>query len=193
MFLSTVQILALQQISGIGTQSILKLFSLPLESSSALSISDLLSILSENKIKMKDPLGRGKIEVTTEALNEAIKKANNILSLSKQCGISAISYFDNNFPEILRNTKDESEKKFKPPLLLFYKGNISLLNDPCVAIIGTRNPSHSAINAGLYISKEFAKRDFCIVSGLAIGCDTCGHQGAIDVGGKTIAFLAKVW
>ena len=38
---------------------------------------------------------------------------------------------------------------------------------------------------------EFAKRGFNIVSGLAIGCDTCGHKGALKVKGKTTAILAN--
>ncbi len=40
-------------------------------------------------------------------------------------------------------------------------------------------------------SGEFAKRGYNIVSGLAIGCDTTGHQGALAVGGATTAFLAN--
>jgi DNA processing protein len=59
-----------------------------------------------------------------------------------------------------------------------------------LAIIGTREITSGGEKAGLYLAKEFAKRGLCIVSGLAIGCDTCGHRGALAVGGKTVAFLA---
>ena len=74
---------------------------------------------------------------------------------------------------------------------LFYKGNLEALRKPGVAIIGTREPTPNGIKAGLHFSREFAKRGYNIVSGLAIGCDATGHQGALSVGGTTTAFLAN--
>jgi DNA processing protein len=61
---------------------------------------------------------------------------------------------------------------------------------PGLAVIGTREMIKEGESVGKYLAGEFAKRGFCIVSGLAIGCDTSGHRGALDAGGKTIAFLA---
>ena len=47
------------------------------------------------------------------------------------------------------------------------------------------------IKAGVFFAGELAKKGFNIVSGLAIGCDTTGHEGALSVGGITTAFLAN--
>jgi DNA processing protein len=57
--------------------------------------------------------------------------------------------------------------------------------------VGTREVTSEGIKGDLYISGEFARRGFNIVSGLAIGCDTYAHKGALNVGGKTTAFLAN--
>lgn len=62
---------------------------------------------------------------------------------------------------------------------------------PAIAVIGTREATPEGISGGTYIAGEFAKQGLNIVSGLAIGCDTCGHRGALNVGGKTTAFLAN--
>lgn len=62
------------------------------------------------------------------------------------------------------------------------------MEKPGVAVIGTREPTMNGIQAGKYFSSEFAKRGYNIVSGLAIGCDAAGHQGALEVGGVTTAF-----
>ena len=76
-------------------------------------------------------------------------------------------------------------------MLLWYRGDLSILKLPGLAVIGTREATPEGIIGGTYISSEFAKRGFNIISGLAIGCDTCGHIGALNVGGKTTAFLAN--
>ena len=62
---------------------------------------------------------------------------------------------------------------------------------PGVAVIGTREPTHNGIKAGEFFAGEFAKKGYNIVSGLAIGCDTTGHKGALEVNGVTTAFLAN--
>ncbi len=74
---------------------------------------------------------------------------------------------------------------------MYYRGDISILKKPGIAIIGTREPTPNGIKAGEFFSAEFAKRGFNIVSGLAIGCDTTGHRGALIAKGATTAFLAN--
>lgn len=76
-------------------------------------------------------------------------------------------------------------------MLLWYRGDLSIASLPGLAVIGTREATPEGIAGGMFLSAEFAKRGFNIVSGLAIGCDTCGHKGALKVGGKTTAFLAN--
>lgn len=188
--LSTLQILILSNIKGVGIKSILKVGNYLFDCGKIIeSKTEFVNLLSELKIKKKNPTAKGTVFITVEDLEEAEDIAQKIISTSEREGIGIISYYENDFPRILRETIDE-DGKLAPPLLLFYKGDISIIKMPCIAVIGTREITPNGEKAGLYISREFAKRGFCIVSGLAIGCDTVGHKGALEVDGKTIAFLA---
>lgn len=129
-------------------------------------------------------------KVTLSDLNKAHQVANRIIEASSQAGIGLVGYYDEEFPEILRKTINE-DGKLDPPLLLWYRGDFSITKLPGIAVIGTREATPEGIAGGTYLAGEFAKRGFNIVSGLAIGCDTCGHKGALKVGGKTTAILAN--
>lgn len=129
-------------------------------------------------------------KVTLSNLNDAYKVARKIMDASDQANIGLVGYYDEEFPDVLRKTVNE-EGKLDPPLLLWYRGNFSITQLPGLAVIGTREATPEGIAGGMFLSGEFAKRGFNIVSGLAIGCDTCGHKGALKVGGKTTAFLAN--
>jgi DNA processing protein len=129
-------------------------------------------------------------KVTLKNLNEASNVARKIIETSSQAGIGLVGYYDNEFPDVLRKTVNE-EGKLDPPLLLWYRGDFSITQLPGFAVIGTREATPEGVAGGTYLSGEFAKRGFNIVSGLAIGCDTCGHKGALKVGGKTTAILAN--
>jgi DNA processing protein len=76
-------------------------------------------------------------------------------------------------------------------LVLYYKGDIqNTKKHHGISIIGTREPTNEGVAAGLFYGENFAKLGYNIVSGLAIGCDTAGHQGALNVSGITTAILA---
>ncbi len=130
------------------------------------------------------------LNVTLRNLSNAYDRTREIIGKSEDDGIGLIGYYDDEFPEILRHAINE-EGKEEPPLLLWYRGDLSVLQMPGLAIIGTRQPTPEGVKGGRYLSGEFAKRGFNIVSGLALGCDTSAHQGALDVGGKTTAILAN--
>ena len=75
------------------------------------------------------------------------------------------------------------------PLLLFVNGDLEALHLPSLAIVGSRNPTHGGIRNAVEFSRYLARSGFVIVSGLAEGIDTAAHRGALDAGGKTVAFL----
>lgn len=181
MKLSSEMILTLQQLGGIGNKTILKMAKLI--NTSITSPEELYSFLKEQTGKKIEAI------VKNDVIN-ANQKAKRIIENSNKHSIGLISYYDIEFPDILRNTINE-DGKLDPPILLWYRGDLSLLRMPGIAVIGTREVTPEGIVGGTYVSGEFAKRGFNIVSGLAIGCDTCGHNGALKVGGKTTAFLAN--
>ena len=101
-----------------------------------------------------------------------------------------VSYVDSFFPSQLLKTVNE-EGKPDMPLILYYKGDISVARKKGIAIIGTREPTKEGVHTGEYIGEKLAEAGYNIVSGLAIGCDTAGHRGALNaVQGITTAFLA---
>ena len=102
-------------------------------------------------------------------------------------GYKALTYFDKEYPEYLK-------KIVGAPLVLFYKGDISLISDENLprnlAVIGTREPTEYGINATKDIVYGVVDR-FNIVSGLAIGIDGTAHEAAVEAKGKTIAVLGS--
>lgn len=77
------------------------------------------------------------------------------------------------------------------PPILYCKGDASALNtEKAVAIVGTRNPTDLGYRMGRRLAKILAEDNYSIVSGLALGCDSAGHEGALDAAGTTVAILA---
>lgn len=181
MALSKEMILTLKQLNGIGNKTIFKICE---------SVKSSISDVDEVYDVLKRQKGKKFESLTKDDIIEANGYTKRILEKSKEADIGLISYYDTDYPDILKRTIDE-EGKLDPPLLLWYRGDISIIGMPAIAVIGTREATPEGISGGTYIAGEFAKRGFNIVSGLAIGCDTCGHRGALKVGGKTTAFLAN--
>lgn len=94
--------------------------------------------------------------------------------------------YDERFPVINPNVNN-SEK----PYLIFYKGDISLLNNlnNNVAVIGLLDPTEEIEEREALVVKQLIMQDISIVSGLAKGCDTIAHKVCLKNGGKTIAIL----
>ena len=75
------------------------------------------------------------------------------------------------------------------PPLLFIEGDPSLLERPQLAMVGSRRASRPGLDNATAFARSLARGGFVITSGLALGIDGAAHQGALDVGGKTIAVL----
>lgn len=99
--------------------------------------------------------------------------------------IRIISEFDDEYPQFLK------EREPKYPRILYYKGGLIDFKG-CVAVVGTRNPSENQASKARELGRFLAKKDFTVVSGLALGVDTNAHKGALDVGGETIAVLPNI-
>jgi DNA processing protein len=74
------------------------------------------------------------------------------------------------------------------PVVLFVRGDISLLHEPQLAIVGSRNPSSGGAQTTKAFSAHLAGLGLVITSGLASGIDTAAHLGAMETG-RTIAVL----
>lgn len=94
---------------------------------------------------------------------------------------------DADFPAIQPGVKAADR-----PVALFYRGDIGLVKSPAMnaAVIGLLTPTGQIAADERKVVAALVARGKCIVSGLALGCDTVGHRATLDCGGKTVAFLA---
>lgn len=72
----------------------------------------------------------------------------------------------------------------KPPKRLYYMGDISLLQDRCIGIVGSRKCSGYGRWFALTMARRAASLGFNVVSGMASGVDTYSHLGALEIGKK---------
>ncbi len=78
-----------------------------------------------------------------------------------------------------------------PPMGLIVKGDLSILNNPSLAIVGTRNPTPYGVRLAGDFAAGFVDREWDIISGGAYGIDTAAHRGALVAEGRTIAVIAS--
>lgn len=186
MALKTSQLISILQLPLLGRVSAFALARYSIEHDINLETTEeLLSYLDkckELKIVKRLP------EYNLKDLNSAVYKAETIINRSEEVGIKIITYFDNMFPNKLKGIT--SNGKDVSPLILYFKGNINIASTKGIAIIGTREPTPEGITTGFYLGKKYAELGYNIISGLAKGCDTAAHNGAIAAKGLSTAVLA---
>jgi len=97
-------------------------------------------------------------------------------------GARLVKWTDADYPPNLRHIAD-------PPPFLFVRGDASMSDANCIAIVGARAASDVGRRMAQRLGLELAAKGFGVVSGLARGIDGEAHQGALDAHGKTIAVL----
>ncbi len=112
------------------------------------------------------------------------RKAEELVLLCEKQSIMCISFFDETYPSLLRETA-------RPPYLLFVRGNYRILNMHCITIVGTRYPTGLGFETAHEFGKTAGERGLVVVSGLARGIDTASHAGALHGNGYTIAVLGS--
>ena len=117
--------------------------------------------------------------------SNALRKSEMIFDdLSKQPDIRIITVFDDNYPKRLNVMKSNR------PLVIYARGNYSLLGQSNMAIVGTRNPSTYVEKLERdIINKIFDISNKVIVSGLALGCDGIAHETVLRAKKETLAVL----
>ncbi|MFH1914635.1 MAG: DNA-processing protein DprA [Pseudomonadota bacterium] len=101
---------------------------------------------------------------------------------AKRAGMRAITWFDPLFPAALREIDD-------PPCLLYVSGDVSLLANPGVAVVGARECTAMGLEATRRISSQLSRIGITIISGLALGIDRQAHLGGLSGIGGSIAVL----
>jgi DNA processing protein len=78
---------------------------------------------------------------------------------------------------------------YDPPVLLYVRGDLQVLNLPSIGIVGTRRPTLYGIQMAERLGRELAARGVVVVSGMARGIDAIAHQGTMAVNGRAIGVL----
>ncbi len=89
----------------------------------------------------------------------------------------ACTYNDAHYPHSLAEIVD-------PPMVLYGRGDKTILQAPCVAIVGTRQPNTRGMHAAYDMGVLFANQGYNVVSGLAYGIDIAAHKGALEAQSK---------
>ncbi|MBA3696540.1 MAG: DNA-protecting protein DprA [Methylotenera sp.] len=163
--------ISLNNIYGLGSQAffqLLKAFGSPAAIYAA-SHSQLREIVSE---KIASEIKKGIDEEILKDSRDWLNRDNNYL----------VTLADAVYPKALLEITD-------PPPILYAKGNLALLNQPSIAIVGSRNASVQGEKNAEAFATDLCHQGLCVVSGLALGIDGAAHRGALKANGATIAVV----
>ncbi len=122
-------------------------------------------------------LGNQQVE---QVLKSERKMVEQEIAWSEQPGNYVICYDDDDYPPLLKEIPDY-------PPLLYCSGDIELLKNPQVAIVGSRKCTPGGARTARNFAATLAQAGLTITSGMAVGIDSQAHLGALSCGGKTIA------
>lgn len=111
-------------------------------------------------------------------------KVDQVLEKTERTGAEIMTYWDDDYPTMLREIYD-------PPLMLWIKGDRSVLDTDGVSVVGTRKAGKYALKMAKKFSRELVEQGLTIISGLAYGVDGAAHEETVEAGGKTVAVLGS--
>jgi len=137
------------------------------------------------KTKKNDFAGLGLKREKIEAIKpqKILERALRELDRINKKRYTVLTIEDEKYPQYLREI-------FDPPYVLYCVGNLDMLRDPAVSIVGARRSSPYGRAVAEKLAFELASRGLVIVSGMASGIDSMAHWGALK-GGRTVAVLGS--
>lgn len=166
---TTIALVALMKLKGVGRRAALKIVDQELGDGDGRDL-----VLSKAE-RAKLPAGE---------LLQAWLRSEDELERSFEAGVRAYSVHEAGYPARLKNIPD-------PPAVLYLKGDPKGLHATyCIAVVGTREPTTYGEKVARKSAATAVETGFAIVSGLAHGCDTLGHEGCLDASGVGVAVLA---
>ncbi|MBI2356119.1 MAG: DNA-protecting protein DprA [Candidatus Doudnabacteria bacterium] len=99
-------------------------------------------------------------------------------------GIEVVLTGDEDYPPLLSEIS-------QPPPILYIRGNVQLLRQPGLAVVGTRKMTQYGKHITQELVATLAASNLVIVSGLAFGVDAEAHNTTLNSGGSPIAVLAS--
>ena len=114
--------------------------------------------------------------------SDPLDTADRILERSRARSISVMTFWDADYPPLLREIQ-------QPPVAIYLKGGLD--DGPAIAIVGTRRSDSRSDGHARRIAADCAAAGLTVVSGMAVGIDREAHRGALDGGGRTVGVLAN--
>ncbi|WP_320159499.1 DNA-processing protein DprA [Marinobacter sp. 1-3A] len=114
--------------------------------------------------------------------NASVRTTRQVLLACERHAIGILSWQSPDYPEALRHIHDA-------PLVLYTRGDASLLSREQIGIIGSRNATPAGLDHARSFAGELSGRGLLVTSGLALGVDGAAHAGALDAGHPTIAVI----
>jgi DNA processing protein len=118
-----------------------------------------------------------------EAAALLLEAAPAVRRRAAAAGIHPLAWNDPRFPTLLAAVSD-------CPPVLWYRGDLTALDQPAVAIVGSRAAASVSIDTAARLAGDLAARGITVVSGLARGVDSAAHRGALTHG-RTVAVLGS--
>ncbi len=116
---------------------------------------------------------------SSKTLERALREQERLT----RAGFAVLTWEDEAYPQRLREIYD-------PPAVLYYAGDIRLLESPGVSMVGARTPTPYGRAVAEKIARDLAERGVVVISGLARGIDATAHWGALQKG-ATAAVLGS--
>lgn len=103
-------------------------------------------------------------------------------ALLQKTGVRVLMLGDAAYPSRLSQIGD-------PPVFLSHKGDLSILDQPCIALVGTRAMSRYGRRVTEEFTPALVRAGMVTVSGLALGIDAAVAEETLRAGGRTAAVL----
>lgn len=105
------------------------------------------------------------------------------IRLAERHGVRILGLGMPDYPELLSRIPD-------PPPVLYVRGTLPK-DAMAVAVVGSRNATRYGLENAFSIAGDLSRAGLLVVSGLARGIDSAGHEGALAAGGATVAVLGS--
>lgn len=136
---------------------------------------------SDPKKLYEDMASQGDADMTAEEKKRAARltlaDAQAVLERARELGQSFVNIGEEGYPHRLKALED-------PPAVLFYRGDLSLLDKTAIHIVGTRTPTRYTESLVRVLCGDLALRGFVLSSGFAEGVDAKVIEAALERGGK---------
>lgn len=127
-------------------------------------------------------LGIGGAKVRAFRKEEWRKEAKKEWEQAAQSDCAMVLWASPQYPACLRELSDA-------PSLLYARGLLSLLQGPCIGVVGTRVPTKDGRMLAENFGQALSLAGVTVVSGMALGIDRHTHQGALTGSGRSIGVL----